>query len=492
MKTFFSSHCLRNQGACCDLCIRTCPRQALAWRPGSGLSGSSDPTGLARDAARCRGCGLCACVCPAGVFAPHVDNRQIVRCLDNLPPEKRLVLFCPARGPLTLSDKLALGAANALRLKACPSALHVSVLAALAVLGISDVDCICGDCAGCGRGDKGKGLLLLRQAWQSLFSGRFSVTRPLTLSVAATGTEPDAKSGGENCVCVETHKVPLQRRRFLRALFAPEKTRPGLEGLVALEGAQWADTEHPVLRGIFQDILHVLLSGPAERASPPDPPGTGGSRKPDAPYGPGRPDNSNGSDKSLRPDKREASVKAVGMSGRGGSDDLKKIVGPVPLRESAVLPELIGSAAFIIDADSCTACGACFRACPSGALSGELPGKFPGELSGELSGTREKDGQPVEPRQAAQSSQAKPGQTQQIMFLQRRCLDCGLCLAVCHTKALRRVEAPRDLKTWLYGEAQCLARHELKECARCHGVFHSASDDAQLCRFCAKRGGMLV
>ncbi|GAB6175904.1 4Fe-4S binding protein [Desulfobaculum senezii] len=96
---------------------------------------------------------------------------------------------------------------------------------------------------------------------------------------------------------------------------------------------------------------------------------------------------------------------------------------------------------------TCTACGACARACPTGAL----------RMTTESGAFR---------------LEHEPWQ----------CIGCGLCRRTCLPKSLSIVPGNAAL---LAAPTQRLASGELATCARCGAVFAGA--DGPLCRLCARR-----
>ena len=238
---YYQCHCLRHQGAKCTLCVEACPYGALQWSTRSG--GKPE---LRRDEAQCRACGLCACVCPVGIFAPHPANAQVVHCLCLLPEKKHLVLLCQACVHEALPDTIDTTQCHVLRLPACPSALHPSVYAAFVALGIRRVDCLCAACERCELYDNGRGMRHTQQVWQHLLGNTFSIH-----------TNHSAHAGTNNCQVLPVASPPLSRRDFLKSMLMPSATHKVLQALLGMKAEQWVDARHPVLSREFRNILHA-------------------------------------------------------------------------------------------------------------------------------------------------------------------------------------------------------------------------------------------
>ncbi|WP_462327107.1 NADH-quinone oxidoreductase subunit I, partial [Desulfobaculum sp.] len=97
--------------------------------------------------------------------------------------------------------------------------------------------------------------------------------------------------------------------------------------------------------------------------------------------------------------------------------------------------------------ETCTACGACARACPTGALRMTVEnGAF------------------------------------HLEHVPWQCIGCGLCRRTCLPKSLT---ATPGTPAQLAAPSQHLASGKLGTCARCGAVF--ATTDGPLCRLCARR-----
>lgn len=111
-----------------------------------------------------------------------------------------------------------------------------------------------------------------------------------------------------------------------------------------------------------------------------------------------------------------------------------------------------GLGAFLLAADEkCNACGACARACPTGAM------KF---------------------------SVAEQGQYR-LELLVNACTDCGICLDMCEPSALHRDRAPSAAE-FVAAEPLTLRSGGLNDCSRC-GARFADHLEGTLCSICAYR-----
>jgi ferredoxin len=101
--------------------------------------------------------------------------------------------------------------------------------------------------------------------------------------------------------------------------------------------------------------------------------------------------------------------------------------------------------------EQCTACGACARACPTGAL------------------------QLVESETSFQ-----------LTFTPQACTGCELCAHVCLPNALTVNRNPQLAEVFGQAQPATLLAGELKQCASCHARFASQSGDT-LCPICQVR-----
>lgn len=103
-------------------------------------------------------------------------------------------------------------------------------------------------------------------------------------------------------------------------------------------------------------------------------------------------------------------------------------------------------------ADTCTACGACAKACPTGAL---------------------------------EFTKAGDGESYILKFTARKCIDCGFCTRVCMPKAIQK--APADFSTVFAAETVTLREGKLVRCANC-GAPVAERPGTKLCPICEARG----
>ena len=100
--------------------------------------------------------------------------------------------------------------------------------------------------------------------------------------------------------------------------------------------------------------------------------------------------------------------------------------------------------------EKCTACGACARICPTGALA----------------------------------FNAGEDDTYQLSFVDWACLDCGVCLKICRPAALHRADT--TLGNVLNNRAISLQAGRLRSCPKCGAKF-SAESGGELCSVCKLR-----
>lgn len=127
-----------------------------------------------------------------------------------------------------------------------------------------------------------------------------------------------------------------------------------------------------------------------------------------------------------------------------------------PLRPNGAQRSMPGSSYTLLHvSDTCTACGTCARACPSGAL----------ELKQD-----EKAGQYA------------------LQFSAQACLACGVCAHLCPEEAIQMEQRP-TLGRFFNGPAVAtLRKGRLQRCDRCNAWFAPRTgDDQRLCSICAFR-----
>jgi ferredoxin len=108
--------------------------------------------------------------------------------------------------------------------------------------------------------------------------------------------------------------------------------------------------------------------------------------------------------------------------------------------------------AWVTAAESCSACGACARACPTGALSFE---------------------------------KNEEGTAYALKFSARRCMGCEMCVHFCAVSALTVDHAPQFRRV-LGEESAVLVEGALVACKRC-GTCMAEKPDTQVCPLCEQR-----
>lgn len=144
-----------------------------------------------------------------------------------------------------------------------------------------------------------------------------------------------------------------------------------------------------------------------------------------------------------------------GTERRPGRDRLRLTgaVAHLPTRETQNTVELegFGFAAVHVN-EACTACAACAKACPTGAL---IFNKKPGEEHFKLE------------------------------FSARKCIDCGICIHVCGVSAVK-LDLVSTLAEIFTNETVTLVEGNLIKCADC-GAFIAERPDVKRCPVCEFR-----
>jgi ferredoxin len=146
---------------------------------------------------------------------------------------------------------------------------------------------------------------------------------------------------------------------------------------------------------------------------------------------------------------------AAAATEKGPGRDRQRMIGAVqhlPAWQSPAQADLKGLRfAGAIVADTCTACGACAKACPTGAL---------------------------------EFTKADDGGSYILKFNARKCIDCGFCTRVCMPKAIQK--APADFSSVFASESVTLREGKLVRCANC-GAPVAERPDTKLCPICQVR-----
>ena len=125
---------LRHRRSTCTLCADACPVQAIAWDD----SVQVDPD-------RCTGCGVCATVCPTGVFeARSPTNTELLIQIKELAQEREWLAFaCPRYREMRSKE------AEPFMQVPCLGRLDESILIGAVSMGISAVWLMDGACQEC-------------------------------------------------------------------------------------------------------------------------------------------------------------------------------------------------------------------------------------------------------------------------------------------------------------------------------------------------------
>lgn len=161
------ANCMRYRGGECTLCRDACPAGALTLDDGPVL-----------DQGRCRGCGICAAVCPTEALH-HEAARDLLQALPRLPDRREAAAACFSIAP----------GADTLRLDACLSCLTIADLVHIAALGVGHMRFVHGNCAACSLGDGGQRFAAALTACEQLLSGVAESTS-FTSTPAARGAGP--------------------------------------------------------------------------------------------------------------------------------------------------------------------------------------------------------------------------------------------------------------------------------------------------------------
>ncbi|MFA7097099.1 MAG: 4Fe-4S dicluster domain-containing protein [Gammaproteobacteria bacterium] len=132
-----------------------------------------------------------------------------------------------------------------------------------------------------------------------------------------------------------------------------------------------------------------------------------------------------------------------------GQRELLQVLWPRTAASTATLPcHLVLPIAQLAMAAGCTACEACARVCPTGAL------------------------------QIAESARAW-----ELVFRLARCVGCAVCLEACQSGALRDID-PISIDASPTGDGVVLQAFLYRRCERCSRLFIPAVDDSTTCDVC--------
>lgn len=139
-----SAYCsrLRHKNSKCALCSDNCPTHAIEWMDSGDYLNS-----LKVDPDRCTSCGICANVCPNGVFeALKPTDGEILAKVKLLLDERREIIF-ECEGPKG-TGRARERQSSAIRVP-CLARLDEAVLVSSVALGAKSVWLVNGSCQGC-------------------------------------------------------------------------------------------------------------------------------------------------------------------------------------------------------------------------------------------------------------------------------------------------------------------------------------------------------
>lgn len=349
--------------ATCRACVDECPASALSL-------GET----IALDAETCTACGACVHVCPVGAFEARDETQDVLRCAARVRDRGAIALLCAAHPPI---DRGLRPVDAAIVIEGCLAALGPSTYAALAALGVTQVDVYLDACEACP-------LAPARASIERTLEKARAALRPwLAADQIAAITDLSAASG-EPWTIYLAGEPPVARRRLLKPFAASD-----------------ADA-----------AVDALSVNAIDRAEP----------------------------KRL-PAERLRLLRALAQ---------------LPLAGQMLCPAPLGGQIFLrIGADEgCTACGACAKVCPTGAIALDVDDET---------------------------------QTFRLSHLSAACTGCEACLHVCDPDVLYSRGVP-FFNALQRPEDESLAAGRFVRCKRCKSRVPEGSLNAQgLCEICAFR-----
>ncbi len=349
--------------ATCRACVDECPVGAL-----------QPDDGIALDAAACIGCGACVHTCPVGAFEARDETQDVLRCAARVRDQGAIALLCAAHPPI---DRGVRPVDAAIVVEGCLAALGPSAYAALAALGITQIDVYLDACETCPLAPA------CASIERTLDKARAALRPWLAANQLATITDVSEPASKPWAIYL-AGEPPVERRRLL----------------------------NPFSGSDANEILDALSVSAVEQSGP----------------------------KRL-PAERLRLLLALDQLPPAG-----QMLCPAPLGGQTFLR--IGAD------DGCTACGACAKACPTGAIALENDDET---------------------------------QTFHLIHLPAACTGCDACLHLCDPDVLYSRGVP-FFSALQSPEDETLASGHFMRCKRCKTrVVEGALNEQGLCEICAFR-----